>query len=151
MQAATAAAVAAIPTPHQLLVDLRRRQFQQPMNATRDGGPGGAGGGSGRRAHGLWLGAAATVDKSGQSPETTSCNPRRKITFARLATCVLNVERARRKTVSLLPFPTDSRRLSASYPANEKSWILNIENVPRIGTKRNAVKTKARLFLSDNA
>jgi len=63
-------------------------------------GAGGVGGGSGRRARGLWLGSAATVDDGGLSPESTPSNPRRKITFARLATCVLNVERARRKTVS---------------------------------------------------
>lgn len=74
------------------------------MNATRDWGAdrGGGGSGSGRKARGLWLGAAATAkDDAGRSPGMSPCNTRRKITFARLATCVLNVERARRKTVSL--------------------------------------------------
>jgi len=74
------------------------------MNASRDWGAdrGGAGSGSGRKARGLWLGAAATAkDDAEPSPGMSPCNSRRKITFARLATCVLNVERARRKTVSL--------------------------------------------------
>jgi len=65
-----------------------------------DEGDGGGRPGSGRRARGLWLGAAKTGADGALSPGTTQCNPRRKITFARLATCVLNVERARRKTVS---------------------------------------------------
>jgi len=69
------------------------------------GGVDGARSGSGRRARGLWLGSTAvSANDGGLSPEATPTNPRRKITFARLATCVLNVERARRKTVSLYAF-----------------------------------------------
>jgi len=76
------------------------------MDASRDGGSDAAGGGGvgfgggGRRARGLWLGTARSTTDGGITPGTAACKPRRKITFARLATCVLNVERTRRKTVS---------------------------------------------------
>ena len=79
------------------------------MDATRDGSADGGVSG-GRRARGLWLGGAAgTANDDELSPETAPSNPRRKITFARLATCVLNVERTRRKTVS---FFEGQKRLS---------------------------------------
>jgi len=80
------------------------------MNANREGGADAsdaAAGSSGRRARGLWLGANSTAKTDGGGPPQGTAappsNPRRKITFARLATCVLNVERTRRKTVGFYP------------------------------------------------